>query len=363
MTLKRESRIAGIVPRSYFPYLTGGLEFTANILAEELSSQGYGYFVLAKREQRGLASLVTRVAAKVRGPYASKKKLNGYQAVYDQWHPSRADRFIADANCDAVVCHLSFNEEGVEVATRAQKPTMFYLHSKRVEPNLRDAVRQLDRVKLAGVSEFSCKALEDATGRAATLLTPWLNPRKYFVHSTGQSILVVNPDLKKGGDIVCEVAALMPERQFVVAGGWQLQAQTSENRIIEERLAQLENVTRLGVVGDMRGLFENAAVLFFPCRQPEAFGRIVAEAHICGIPTVGTGVGALGTTIGSGGKVLPLQSSSKDWADALEIVGFRERTLYQEAAFKMADTNTRGYAYYLRTVDEIFQDLVGEHQM
>jgi glycosyltransferase involved in cell wall biosynthesis len=71
----------------------------------------------------------------------------------------------------------------------------------------------------------------------------------------------------------------------------------------------------------MRDIYGVTRVLLVPSRVPETFGRVVVEAQSSGIPVLATSCGALPWVVGGGGKLLPLEDDSNDWASSLrEIV-------------------------------------------
>ena len=61
-----------------------------------------------------------------------------------------------------------------------------------------------------------------------------------------------------------------------------------------------------------------------PSRWEEAWGRVATEAHINGIPVLGSKTGGLPEAIGPGGMVIDPRSPIEDWERALRMMWFDE---------------------------------------
>jgi glycosyltransferase involved in cell wall biosynthesis len=71
-------------------------------------------------------------------------------------------------------------------------------------------------------------------------------------------------------------------------------------------------------VFDMRPVYARATVVIVPSRWAEAWGRVVTEAQLNGIPVIASGVGGLPESVGSGGIVVDPASSVETWASEIE---------------------------------------------
>jgi len=122
-----------------------------------------------------------------------------------------------------------------------------------------------------------------------------------------ETVLFVNPSLAKGAAIVVRLAMLMaetrPDIEFEVIesrGQWQsLVAQVSKQ--YGSPLKELPNVRLTANTNDMRPIYARARVLLAPSLWWEAYGRVIAEAHMNGIPTIATNRGGLPGATGQGG--------------------------------------------------------------
>jgi glycosyltransferase involved in cell wall biosynthesis len=102
----------------------------------------------------------------------------------------------------------------------------------------------------------------------------------------------------KGSAIVAEIAARMPEREFLVAGAYG-EAPTS-------------NMVCWGHIQDMRRFYQKIDLLLVPSVVEEAFGRVILEAAANGIPSIANRVGGIPEALGDSGILI-------DWAPGTDI--------------------------------------------
>ncbi|MEX0448798.1 glycosyltransferase [Spiribacter sp. 221] len=69
---------------------------------------------------------------------------------------------------------------------------------------------------------------------------------------------------------------------------------------------RLNNVTLTNNTNDMRPVYQRARLLLAPSLWWEAYGRVIAEAHMNGIPTIATNRGGLPEATGNGGFLIDL---------------------------------------------------------
>jgi glycosyltransferase involved in cell wall biosynthesis len=68
----------------------------------------------------------------------------------------------------------------------------------------------------------------------------------------------------------------------------------------------------------MRPVYARTRILLAPSQWREAWGRVASEAHISGIPVIGSQIGGLVESIGPGGILIPPEAPAGDWIDALQ---------------------------------------------
>ena len=134
----------------------------------------------------------------------------------------------------------------------------------------------------------------------------------------------------KGSAIVAEVAARMPEREFLVAGTY-----------VEPPAA---NVTRRGYLRDMRELYREIDLLLVPSMWEEAFGRVVLEAAVNGIPSIANRVGGLPEAVGDGGVLIDREPGETVAVTAGRYVAAIRALLDDDAAWAEASRRARARA-------------------
>ena len=126
-------------------------------------------------------------------------------------------------------------------------------------------------------------------------LEPWWIP--YQVYGTGPFpllasfenpyVTMINPSAIKGLPIFLELARRLPHVQFAGVPTW---ATTAADRTSMEGLP---NVRLLAPDEDIDAIFAKTRVLVVPSLWGEAFGKIVVEAMLRGIPVLASKVGGL----------------------------------------------------------------------
>ena len=109
-----------------------------------------------------------------------------------------------------------------------------------------------------------------------------------FRTQPGKSVTLINPMPEKGGDLFYELAASMPDIQFLaVQGGWNKKSQIQPE-------AEHGNVTWLPFQADARQVYKRTQILLYPLGQHAPADWIdgapmsPVEAACAGIPTIAT---------------------------------------------------------------------------
>ncbi|MDY6777195.1 MAG: glycosyltransferase, partial [Candidatus Nanohaloarchaea archaeon] len=92
-----------------------------------------------------------------------------------------------------------------------------------------------------------------------------IDPYEYAVEGDGDKILHVNPGRHKGIDLTLDVAAAMPDEEFIVIGN-----EGPED--VMERIRSLDNVDYRGFVDDMTGVYAETKLVLMPSKWEEPFG-------------------------------------------------------------------------------------------
>jgi len=110
----------------------------------------------------------------------------------------------------------------------------------------------------------------------------------------------------KGDDVVMELARRMPARTFLVVGA----------RFSHARAPLPANLTYWGHIADMREFYSQIRLLLVPSLVEEAFGRVILEAAVNGLPVIANDIGGIPEALGEGGVLVTYDPSQPpDLAD------------------------------------------------
>ncbi|TPX71146.1 hypothetical protein SpCBS45565_g01201 [Spizellomyces sp. 'palustris'] len=102
-------------------------------------------------------------------------------------------------------------------------------------------------------------------------------------------ICAINPGYLKGFPIVKSIMERMPENQFLIVKSWNI----LWNPFVLEEFEKTENAILMDPVNDMESLWLQVKVLLVPSLWYEAFGLVVIEALLRGIPVLSSNAGGL----------------------------------------------------------------------
>ena len=119
---------------------------------------------------------------------------------------------------------------------------------------------------------------------------------------------MVNISLEKGGSVLNVVASQLPDTRFLgVMGGHGMQV-----------MHQPSNVTILPQTSDMAGVYARMRVLLFPTHF-ESYGKVVAEALMCGVPVIASDLPGVREAGGSAVQYLD-PYAYEEWIDAVNVM-------------------------------------------
>lgn len=153
--------------------------------------------------------------------------------------------------------YLTHNDMWVNRAPLQAKPTLVVHNSRWVSRSL---ARQYGEPK------------------RSTVLHPPLDCSRHKVDSTGDAVTMVNINADKGAHVLYELAARMPEVQFLaVLGG--------HGKQVTQPARKFDNVELVHHAPDLRPVWGRTGVVIMPSVY-ESFGLVPAEAGCSGIPSV-----------------------------------------------------------------------------
>lgn len=157
----------------------------------------------------------------------------------------------------------------------------------------------LRRRTVVANSRFMQSEIKARLGLDAAIWYPFVDLDAYRCRQVGERkgrVGFYSSGRIKGGAIVAEVAARMPEREFLVVGAYN-----------EEPAG---NLVCWGHVQDMRRFYREIDLLLVPSVVEEAFGRVILEAAANGIPSIANRMGGIPEALRGSGVLIDWEPGS-----------------------------------------------------
>jgi glycosyltransferase involved in cell wall biosynthesis len=150
-----------------------------------------------------------------------------------------------------------------------------------------------------------------------SVIYPFVDAEKYNydINVPCTNVTFINPHPKKGRDIAVEIARQCPEIPFAFVESWPLSA--DERSELFGKINGIPNISFKPPQADMRKVYGDCKILLAPSVWEEAYGRVVTEAQISGIPVVASTRGGLPEAVGPGGVLLDPDQPIADWIAAI----------------------------------------------
>jgi glycosyltransferase involved in cell wall biosynthesis len=142
-----------------------------------------------------------------------------------------------------------------------------------------------------------------------------IDPSAYRTETERRVATFVNPVPRKGVEIALALAAYRPDIPFEFVESWHLRRRVFA--LVQSRAAHHGNIRLLRHTDDMRTVYCRSRVVLAPSLWEEAWGRIVSEAQVSGIPAIVSDSGGLPEAVGDGGIVVGRHAPIADWLSAL----------------------------------------------
>lgn len=332
-------KVMFVVGESYLPQMTGGAQSTVHELALDGRAMGHDVCVLAGLSTVGFIGFRNRALMKLTGRKIVTDQFMSYP-TYRKWRTWED----VDASIEAIRPDVAVLQIGQPVQTARQLAwrkvgVVFYFQDVEFHDLGGDPSTVAPAAYISN-SEYTAKRVREAYGVDSEIIRPLIHAERYTVNESERSpevVTFINPIALKGRDLAFEIAKRCPDIPFEFVEGWPLGP--SEWRELRWRVRdEASNVTLRRRTRDMTQVYKRSKILLVPSRWEEAWGRVASEAHLNGVPVVGSRRGGLPEAIGPGGIVLDFEAPADDWATAIQRL-WRDEALhrkYAEAALAYA---------------------------
>ncbi len=191
-------------------------------------------------------------------------------------------------------------------------PSVLYLREKT-------ALRHLEptngrHAAVVGNSHTLVKDAADLYSVDAVFIPSVVDVSAAEVRSTRERVLLVNPRVEHGVDIVDDLAPAFRTIEFVLQESWPLDSAEKEH--VDHILSRHSNVTFRPRTNSPADVFRDAAVVLVP-HQMDNRPRTILEALSNGIPVIANDLPGLVESVGAGGIII---SRRAGWVDALQTL-------------------------------------------
>jgi len=330
-------RLLFINQRPYLPQQVGGVETTTFELVRQLARMGHEAAVMCSLGKHDAVWFRSRVAAHLRGRLFPSERLT---CVYRGYDPLNGiNEVLSDFRPSALVV-TGNSPQSYELAERAATiglPCVYYLCDIVTVRALKTPA-MLDGLSLGVMSAYTARVLAELWGRQSTVIRPLIDPPAYRTVPTRRCVTMVNPRRIKGGETAYELARACPDIPFVFVEAWE----GDEPFVTRLRAAarQLRNVKWLRTTMHMRRLYRMTRILLAPSEWEEAWGRVVSEAHLSGIPALASTMGGLPESVGPGGILVDAGAPLEEWIRALRSM-WDDHALYEQLSARALEYSRR----------------------
>lgn len=298
---------------AYPPLRVGGSESSTHDLCLTLQERGVEVAVLSSALRRRSTGALDGVRAFPRRPSSVVSDDECGYAVYRSPSPAvAARRVVAELRPDVAVIQAGRSLALAERLTGLGVPCLVYLRDAAFT-KLGGPVRERANLRYVATSRDLARRFEQEFGILAASIPPLVRPERYRVESTRSNVTFVCPIAEKGLDLALGLARRRPDIPFVFVESWELNP--LRRVALKRRLPP--NVRLRAPVADMREVYADTKIVLVPSRLAEAWGRVVSEAQVSGIPALASDRGGLPESVGPGGVLVDPGAGVDRWAEVL----------------------------------------------
>jgi len=329
-------RLLFVIKEPYLPDAIGGGVLDIHHLILQFLDLGHHCEVIASLAP-GLHHLAHRFRRLISG-----RKLLGVSDCKNryvtrrgsEWHvPQLLRERLAELRPDVVIAQGMEDWFLAGEAINMGYPTIIRIVSAAGVDALQFAERQYSttpirnpRLLLISNSTFISTKVRELLGLESPVIYPLIRPDDCAASKRQpEYITFINPSSIKGVEIALQVASLLPHRKFLFVESWKLTR--AARKTLNSRLRTLPNVHFRPQSMNMQEVYSQTSLLLMPTQCEEAFGRIIVEAGLSGIPVVASQTGGIPEATSNGGILLSPSDPPEKWAGTVERI-LSDRDMY-----------------------------------
>ena len=168
-------------------------------------------------------------------------------------------------------------------------------------------------------SRFTASFYQRRFGVESVVVPPLIDRARYVAKEHARrSVVFVGTVPEKGLELATNIARLCPDIPFTFVESWLLPRK--RRQAVKAMLKQTPNVRFVPYLRSMISIYAEARILLAPSQWEEGYGRVASEAHMNGIPVIGSRIGGLTEAIGQGGICIDPHAPATEWADCLRAL-------------------------------------------
>jgi glycosyltransferase involved in cell wall biosynthesis len=304
-------RLLFATTQAYLPQRVGGSQRSTHELSIGLVGRGNDVAVLCELGRPiDWTHVQNRIVAKATGRRYPCDRWRPYQ-IYRGYDAVNGVREVAAAfRPDVAIVHAGVAGGLVHAFLEQDIRTVLYFRDVQFGA-IGSCVARHPKLRYLANSAFTAARAAGELGIDAPIVQPIVCRDTYRTCNDGRHVLFVNPVAKKGVKIALDLARENPDIPFVFLESWPMDRQ--QIATLAEAIAPLRNVTFRRMTLRMADEYAQARILLVPSVWEEAWGRVVTEAQLNGIPVIASAIGGLPESVGSGGVLIPPGSAIETW--------------------------------------------------
>jgi len=153
-------------------------------------------------------------------------------------------------------------------------------------------------------SSFMQKLFFESWGCKPIILFDSVKKEKYLVPNNNERnfITMINSYPEKGIEIFLKIAMSLPEKNFLLVSFWE-----SSSKTFAKITGVYGNIKYLEPTMNMAEIYAKTRIIIYPSLVEEAFGRVIIESFLNGIPVLASNTGAIPETMAGSGFMFPIK--------------------------------------------------------